>query len=39
MNSSNIRQILPIYAKLFHIIISTGIVPEDWAISIIKPIL
>ena len=30
--------IIPVYAKLFNIILSTGIVPDDWAISIIRPI-
>ena len=31
-------KLIPVYAKLFNIILSTGIVPDDWAISIIRPI-
>ena len=31
-------KLLPVYAKLFNIILSTGIVPDDWVISIIRPI-
>ena len=31
-------KLLPVYAKLFTIILSTGILPDDWAISIIRPI-
>ena len=31
-------KLIPVYANLFNIILSTGIVPDDWAISIIRPI-
>ena len=31
-------KLIPVYAKLFNIILYTGIVPDDWAISIIRPI-
>ena len=31
-------KLIPVYAQLFNIILSTGIVPDDWAISIIRPI-
>ena len=29
---------LPIYVKLFNIILTTGIIPDNWTIGIIKPI-
>ena len=31
-------KLLPVYANLFNIILSAGIVPDDWAISIVRPI-
>ena len=35
---STIHLLLPIYCKLFNIILDTGIIPESWSIGIIKPI-
>ena len=30
--------LLPIYTKLFNLILDTGIIPESWTIGVIKPI-
>ena len=30
--------LLPIYCKLFNVILDTGIIPQSWSIGIIKPI-
>ena len=35
---STIHLLLPIYSKLFNIILDTGIIPESWSIGVIKPI-
>ena len=36
---TNIKDIfLPIYVKLFNIVLQTGVVPSNWSIGIIKPI-
>ena len=35
---STIHLLLPIYCKLFNIILDTGIIPETWSVGVIKPI-
>ena len=35
---STIHMLLPVYVKLFNLILDTGIIPESWTIGIIKPI-
>ncbi|MCG8049047.1 MAG: reverse transcriptase family protein [Candidatus Thiodiazotropha endolucinida] len=35
---STVHIFLPIYTKLFNLILDTGIIPESWSIGVIKPI-
>ena len=35
---STIHMLMPIYTKLFNLILDTGIIPESWTIGVIKPI-
>ena len=35
---STVYLFLPIYCKLFNVILDTGIIPQSWSIGIIKPI-
>ena len=35
---STVYLLLPIYCKLFNVILDTGIIPQNWSIGIIKPI-
>ena len=35
---STVYLLLPIYCKLFNVILDTGIIPQSWSIGIIKPI-
>jgi len=33
-----VNTMMPIYVKLFNVILNTGIIPESWTIGLIKPI-
>ena len=35
---STVHILLPVYLKLFNLILDTGIIPESWTIGVIKPI-
>ena len=35
---STITYMMPIYIKLFNIVLDTGIIPENWSVGTIKPI-
>ena len=36
---STITYMMPIYIKLFNIVLDTGIIPENWSMGTIKPIV